>query len=201
MSFRTEKKFRLTNSDYLEFRQLCVSLGAKTVFGKRLVNSIYFDDVTLRMFRDSEEGLLPRKKIRVRWYGANTNSFNLEIKISSIEGRYKVSETLAQETSLNSVLNKKIYDPLYGNLTSSLQVSYAREYMLYEGLRITFDEHIRYKNIRKNSAFCSYDPEKVIEIKAPIDYPWDSVECIFPVPTSRFSKYSRGLLLTQGKVV
>ena len=42
------------------------------------------------MFLDSEEGCVPRKKIRIRSYPmADKKTKNLEIKISSIEGRFK----------------------------------------------------------------------------------------------------------------
>ena len=57
--------------------------------GPDFSSSIYFDNRTLDMFSDSEEGNLPRKKIRLRSYPPNSNKKNLEIKISSIEGRFK----------------------------------------------------------------------------------------------------------------
>jgi hypothetical protein len=45
------------------------------------------------MYDDSIEGLAPRKKIRVRNYPEKSNdTFQLETKISSIEGRYKTAK-------------------------------------------------------------------------------------------------------------
>ena len=49
------------------------------------------------MFVDSEEGTLPRKKIRIRSYKTADHAeqdSNLEVKISSVEGRYKTSKEL-----------------------------------------------------------------------------------------------------------
>ena len=60
----------------------------KKLYKGRLVNSCYLDTYDLRMFSESDEGILPRKKIRFRWY-ENEEIFNKEIKISSIEGRFK----------------------------------------------------------------------------------------------------------------
>ena len=44
------------------------------------------------MYLDSEDGCLPRKKIRVRTYPENKNDseYFFETKISSVEGRYKI---------------------------------------------------------------------------------------------------------------
>ena len=47
------------------------------------------------MYHNSVEGVLPRKKIRIRFYPENQdNNFYLEKKISSIEGRYKTKEKM-----------------------------------------------------------------------------------------------------------
>ena len=89
MSFRKEKKFRVTVSDFHKCRYQWHKLGMKPLFEPRLITSVYFDTIDLNMFNDSEEGVLPRKKVRIRWYG-NSKIFALENKISSIEGRFKL---------------------------------------------------------------------------------------------------------------
>jgi len=40
------------------------------------------------------------------------------------------------------------------------------------------------------------DPERVVEIKTPIGFGDDFIEKSIPYQTSRFSKYSRGLLIS-----
>ena len=44
------------------------------------------------------------------------------------------------------------------------------------------------------------DPERVIEIKVPIEISNDFIERLMPHPGSRFSKYSRGILISQGQI-
>ena len=65
-------------------------------------------------------------------------------------------------------------------------------------MRITFDRDITYQNLRHANKRKYYDPERVIEIKTPAVYPDDFVEKIIPYSTARFSKYTRGLLLSLG---
>ena len=80
-----------------------------------------------------------------------------------------------------------------------MQVSYEREYYLINGARLTFDKSIKYKNLRQSSINEFEDPERVIEIKVGIDISDDFIEKLMPYSTSRFSKYSRGLLISQGQ--
>ena len=57
-----------------------------------LVHSHYFDTYDFKAFTDSEEGLLPRRKVRLRYYGAGKivpDHYSLETKISSVEGRFQ----------------------------------------------------------------------------------------------------------------
>ena len=52
----------------------------KKLYEGRLVNSCYLDTYDLRMFTESNEGILPRKKIRFRWYD-NENFFNKGLEL------------------------------------------------------------------------------------------------------------------------
>ena len=100
MSFRKEKKFRVTVSDFYKFQDQLYQQGMETLFEPRLITSVYFDTVDLNMFHDSEEGVLPRKKVRIRWYN-DDQLFTLENKTSSIEGRFKVTSKLENSISEN----------------------------------------------------------------------------------------------------
>ena len=42
--------------------------GGNEIFKERKISSLYFDNKNYDMFLDSEEGVLPRKKIRIRNY-------------------------------------------------------------------------------------------------------------------------------------
>ena len=95
MSFRSEKKYKLSYGDSFKIKSQLISLGMKKLFPDREIHSEYLDTKELKMFSDSEEGILPRKKIRIRWY-KDKSIQNLETKISSVEGRYKKSEKFSK---------------------------------------------------------------------------------------------------------
>ena len=195
MSFRKEKKFRLTASDIKVLKNLLLLSGMSNLFPARTINSAYFDTSDLNLFSDSEEGILPRKKIRVRWYD-NKLSLKKETKISSVEGRYKLSENFISPCFLKN-FKSSLIDDNYGLLRPTLLVSYSREYFLLKGLRITFDTNIRYSNLRSNISKPVYDEECVMEIKTPSEISDDYIEKIIQHPTARFSKYARGMLRFQ----
>ena len=171
--------------------------GMEALFKPRIINSVYFDTMNLGMFHYSEEGVLPRKKVRIRWYN-NHKIFTLENKISSIEGRFKVTTKLGNNISYNELLRRNYLDTQYGNIQPLLKVSYERSYFVLNNMRITFDKNINYQNLKNAHERKYYDPERVIEIKVPATCPDDFIEKLIPYPTARFSKYSRGILLILG---
>jgi len=199
MSFRKEKKYRLTKSDFYILSSELDTLGMKMLFKKRQINSIYFDTKELQMFHDSEEGVLPRKKIRVRWYDFS-NTYSKEIKISSIEGRYKTSNTLDNIDELVDIHNKIFFDQIYGYVYPLIQISYVRSYFELNNIRITFDENITYRRIGEDRCNSINDPEHVVEIKIPHDFQDDLLEKIIPYQTARFSKFCRGVLMLEKQI-
>jgi SPX domain protein involved in polyphosphate accumulation len=195
VSFRKEKKFRVTVSDFYRFQSQLHQQGMETLFKPRLITSVYFDTVDLKMFNDSEEGVVPRKKVRIRWYDDN-KVFTLENKTSSIEGRFKVTSKLKNNISESELFTRNRMDAQYGNVQPTLKVSYKRSYFVFNEMRITFDKDICYQNLKYTDRQKYYDPERVIEIKIPSNCPDDFVEKLIPFPTARFSKYSRGILFS-----
>ena len=193
MSFRKEKKFRLSKFDFDSLKYELRFKGMQTLYAKRVIKSLYYDTELYDMFNDSEEGLLPRKKVRIRWYD-DIGRANKEVKISSLEGRFKTSclAYIASETSLP----QSLYDSHYGLISPSLFVSYTREYFSFESMRITFDSNIQCANYRRSRSIFHKDGECVMEVKTGLDTPDDYIESMLPFSTSRFSKYSRGLLLS-----
>jgi len=193
MSFRKEIKFKLSKSDLYIYKNSLIKKGMKHLYPKRKINSIYFDTQNLKMFHESEEGVLPRKKIRFRWY-ANQSICNKEIKISSIEGRYKI---ICPKNLLNvsSLKFHRFFEKDYGMLTPKLNISYKREYFLYKDLRITFDTDIEYENIKSISSLKFKDDEFVVEVKTDKSTSEDYIEKFINIQTSRFSKYCRGIYL------
>ena len=194
MSFRKEKKFRLTRHDFNLLKNDLLSKGMEPLFPKRVINSLYYDTKLYNMFNDSEEGVLPRKKLRIRWYN-DIRKARKEIKISSTEGRYKKSYLINLSSEL--ALPESLFEQTYGMTQPSLFVSYSREYFSFKSMRVTFDSSIMYTNFRQTQKIAFEDSECVMEIKVSADVPDDYIEKIFPIPTSRFSKYSRGLLISK----
>ena len=193
MGFRKEKKFQLSYSEVSEIKKKFFSIGMIELYPSRVINSIYFDNKELRLFRDSEEGVVPRKKIRIRWY-ENDKKFTKEVKISSIEGRYKHKEPFNFSNSIIDFTNLSIFDQQYGILSPLLNVKYEREYYSLKNIRITFDRNISYSDLQHKINPKYNDNMCVMEIKAPVECSDDYIGEIFHNPTSRFSKYCRGLL-------
>ena len=191
MSFRKEQKIKLSRSEFFNLKESLMSRGMDFLYTPRVIKSIYFDTKNLNLFHDSEEGVLPRKKIRIRSYN-NERKQHKEIKISSIEGRYKISELFSEHENLN----RHFFDKNYGVISPSLEVSYTREYFSFNKLRITFDSNIRYINMRSIVPIEGYDSECVVEIKTSANSSDDFIKRIIDIPNSRFSKYSRGIIKT-----
>lgn len=191
MSFRKERKFRLTSSGAKELKALLTNKGMTLLHPNRKITSQYFDTLDLRAFEESEEGVLPRYKIRVRWYNTDQSILALERKTSSIEGRFKTTKAI-RFIEFEAMKRRGTLDKDYGKIFPSVVVSYRRSYFDYQGIRITFDTDIRYSYNRSTGQF--RDLEEVVEIKAPFDASNEFLEAIISVPTSRFSKYSRSFL-------
>ena len=198
MSFRKEKKVKLSKSESEIIKIKLSNLGMEKLYPKRYTSSCYFDSKDLMCFHESEEGVLPRRKIRIRWYD-NKPNFLKEEKISSIEGRFKTSKKINQ-ISFSDIFNLEINSKYYGLLKPSLIVNYQREFYTYLGARITFDKNINYLNPRSLTKNKFYDPESVMEIKTTTNVSDDFLSTILPFPESRFSKYCRGILSQQGVI-
>ena len=86
---RNELKFK---SNYQYLKELIIISDYKKHHPSRYINSIYFDDVDLSLFKQSEEGSVPRFKLRYRWYGKQNFSSvgNLEKKITYEQFRDKI---------------------------------------------------------------------------------------------------------------
>ena len=95
MSFRIEEKLLINNLQIFQFKEFLFKNNAKILFPERKISSLYFDNSNAAMYKDSVEGTIPRKKIRIRNYpGSDDNSLYLEIKISSVEGRFKTRKII-----------------------------------------------------------------------------------------------------------
>ena len=199
MSFRIEEKLKVAESKIFQLRDWITKNMGVTLYSSRTINSIYFDNQDYTMYNQSIEGVLPRKKIRLRVYGKEfspNKSINKETKISSVEGKYKISE-LAQNPS--KLLNFGIYDNSYGLCTPVLNVLYERSYYKIKNIRLTIDEKIIYRKIanRKISEPSTFDKYNIVELKSNSKKSISLLSNNFPFERTRFSKYTRGIEFTR----
>ena len=191
MSFRIEEKLLIDTNKIIDFKSFLFKKDIKQIYEPRKIYSLYFDNQNYEMYSDSIEGLTPRKKIRVRNYpDTNDEKLYLEVKISSVEGRFKTREILSKN-KFNELKTTRILDSQYGLCKPCLYVMYYREYFKINDVRISIDNNINYKlfdeNIQRNV------DSSIVEIKTSIKKNLDNLIKDFPFQRTRFSKYCNGV--------
>ena len=198
---RIEQKLELNKSHYMDLLKWINHMGGRILHPERIICSRYFDNKNLQMYFDTVEGIVPRKKIRIRTYGSekffsnnnNNNNYSLEIKMSSEHSRFKNIDTTI---NLESLLKEGYFDKLYGRCNQLIDISYVREYFIVKNIRVTIDRKIKYRLINLNKNFrktFSEDQSYVFEIKADINTNHSFLLNNFDFPRSRFSKYEKAL--------
>ena len=195
MSFRNEEKLRIATSKIFMLKNWINNNLGSELFPPRIVNSIYFDNDEYSMYHNSMEGVVPRKKIRLRCYNSNFvlgKNINKETKISSVEGRYKISEKILNPKQL---MDFGFCDQNYGMCHAVLNVTYKRSYYKVKNIRLTLDENISYKKIinKEIGNLSTFDNYNIVELKFISNESINFVRNNFPFERSRFSKYCRGI--------
>jgi len=187
MSFRVEEKLLINRKQILEFKNFLFKKHAKEIFPSRKIQSLYFENFSEEMYKDSIEGIVPRKKIRVRNYPNDKNlSLFLEMKISSADGRYKTRKII-DRNKFNSIKKIGIYDNQYGVCRPLVYVTYDREYYKIDDVRISIDENINYHLFSGRKL--GNDNNSIVELKTSINKDRDDLLNNFPFQRTRFSKY------------
>tara|TARA_B100001123_G_scaffold447690_1_gene606038 strand:+ start:759 stop:1343 length:585 start_codon:yes stop_codon:yes gene_type:complete len=190
MSFRIEEKLYIKSEHLIDFKEFLVKHLAKKIYHQRIIKSLYFDNLNSQMYNDSIEGIVPRKKIRIRRYpNENDKNIYLEIKNSSVEGRFKTRKIIDKEKA-DFFKKMGIFDNQYGSCFPNLYVSYKREYLKIDDVRISLDTDIVYENYKTNVIY--NDSNIIVEIKASIKKNVDDLVETFPFQRIRFSKYCNG---------
>ena len=167
------------------------------LYDDRTINSIYFDNDKFEIYHDSVEGLSPRKKIRLRFYG-DKKEFNkqkellLEKKYTNFTGRSKISKKVKD---FNSQLNYGILDTKYGICYPGTIVSYLRSYHISKDFRITMDTNINFQSYNSENPihnFVSIE-DIIVEIKTNNTTRIDDLKKTFPFSEIRFSKYCKSI--------
>lgn len=186
---RQEQKVILNETEiasFLNFKK------ARPQFPTRVINSIYYDDIDFACHINSEEGIVPRKKFRFRWYGQKFYKIpkvgSLEIK--STEEFFKKKKSIKiDDFFLTNDYTFKFFKSY--NLRPTCVVSYRRNYYVNnKGERFTFDHNIVCSKIEKNITFKI--PTNIFEIK------YNGLnngyyDNIFGEKLTRFSKYSEAI--------
>ena len=167
---RNEIKFKLDNFNLIKFKKETELFLA---YPQRKVFSIYFDTFNYKDFIDSEEGTVPRKKIRLRYYNSFYKNLNEDKKI---KGSIELKKTLDIYREKKSI---KIFDTLKNSITLCenflnqkrypvCAITYQRSYYKsFSGIRITIDKNIQYYKIDKDRQLIlnSFESENIIEMK------------------------------------
>ena len=187
---RQEQKFFLNLKEQIS---LLSKFKATVVYPTRRINSIYFDDLKMSCFINSEEGIIPRSKYRFRWYG---NSFKIDnkgiIEIKKTFSNFKTKKSFNFNFNNLEDLSNAMRAKFNKNLIDICQVSYDRIYYANnDGVRFTYDFNIFYRSLKTNAIMKSKNT--VFEIK----YEGDDrgyFSSYFGDRMTRFSKYNEAVL-------
>jgi len=190
MNFRIENKYKLEKDKLFNLYEFLKENSAHTLYPKRYIKSVYFDNQTLSCYNDSIEGVVPRKKIRIRSYPNSKNVlkenfYNLEIKVNSADGKSKSSEN---KFDYNKLIKTGYYDLSYGHCFPNVEVSYFREYFSVYDFRVTIDQSINYRDFNKKKIITAND-SIIVEVKSNYLESLNHIDEKFYFQKIRYSKY------------
>ena len=218
--YRYEIKFVLNEIQLSEFEfWMFGRTSMKEVYQRRVVNSLYFDDVEYRAARDNLTGLANREKYRLRWYGDAQRNEVIDLKLEKKvrEGRlgYKQSRSLLplQDRLLKADLEEVANDcqeeflklglidgGMAAQLIPTLYVKYSRQYFQdIDDIRITIDRGIGFSNVQGNAPLLQSSAipysKNIVEIKFPPELKGNAARLIgsLHIVPKRCSKYLQGL--------
>jgi len=198
MNFRIENKYLIDNSKLYQLYSFIQKNFGKTLFPKRDITSIYFDNHKFDSYNDSIEGTVPRKKIRARFYNFKNldiktflkKTINFEIKINSPIGKLKDSFKCLD---LSRKLKNGYYDEIYGNCKPVVVTNYKREYYELFNVRLTIDTNLRYSMYNKYKNNFRSNQSIIFEIKSNNTELSNYIDEKFFFQKIRFSKYCNAI--------
>ena len=192
MTFRIERKLSLNNSNIFNLKSIFYKKNFQKIFPDRFIFSCYFDTVDLQMFKDSVEGTVPRKKIRLRSYHKlfEDNIF-LEMKINSVEGRFKSVKKISNH---KLILERGYFDQDYGVCYPKLLVKYKRSYLKKNNVRLTIDTNVSFAKYEKDKSpyFSNFEDNDCAEIKCNNIHELNEMN-LDQIQIIRNSKYCNGI--------
>lgn len=186
---RSEIKVIWEDINIFKARQFIAFNNANYLHPPRKINSIYFDNNKTQMFYDSIEGIVPRKKIRIRYYGdLKKSDYFLEKKTTLEDYREKISKRISNNLEMHYLQ----IDDHYGLCEKKIVVSFDREYFILNQTRITLDYNITFFNF-DNPNIKKPIKRIIIEFKS---FNFDeNINLVnhLGLKTSRFSKYTEAM--------
>lgn len=174
-SYRHELKYRISRGSYEILRgrlKAAMHADPHAENGRYRITSLYFDDVYRSAYRDKQNGLLNRKKFRIRTYNLDPSLIRLEEKCKNGSMGYKKNavlspgeyrallagktDFLSEERFSGTAGEDFLWANASGKLIPAVVVDYLREpYICAAGnVRITFD-----LRISAGSTLDLFDPE------------------------------------------
>lgn len=185
---RKEYKFVFKNFELQNFL-LFLNNKENKLYENRYIKSLYMDTIAFKLFHLSQNNDSNKFKVRYRQYDEKSPIF-LEEKFNGSQGKFKNKTQVKSITDFNSV-NEIYYKNL--KLVPTLFVSYIRQYLLFNDVRITIDKRIEYSNSSFRSlGFNSYKSNlNIVEYK--IHNNNSDIEKYFYKNPESFSKYDEGI--------
>lgn len=157
---RLELKFEISD---INEKNLVNDLKLVKEFNDRNITSIYYDTDSFKYYYDSEEGLTPRKKVRLRFYNENENEKNLEIKFTLANHRKKITFNKVKELEVVEYLKNINIDDI---IKPKLIINYTRKYFKNRQGRFNIDYNISCKRFRDSKSFpFNFKSKKILEFK------------------------------------
>ena len=164
---RSEIKHLSEKKNYNQIKNLLKNMNAIKLYPSRLISSIYFDNKHFNSYFDSEEGLVPRKKIRFRSYSKINSikvseikkiNFNFEIKIAKENYDEKISK---KSYNTHELFKSGIFDNDLGHCVPIIKVSYFRDYFYLNSSIVTLDYNLVFSRILFNH-FINLNSENIV---------------------------------------
>lgn len=167
--FRNEKKYHLSYTDSLRLQEEIQVLLRPDWYsreGSYHVRSLYFDSINSKDYKEKEDGVQYRQKIRLRIY--DTEDENAKFEIKAKDGSYQHKSSLIVSRQDAELLQHGEYGILldYNNETAlrlyslltlgcyqpAALIEYERRAFIYQenNTRITFDTNIRSSEMELN---------------------------------------------------
>ncbi len=170
---RYEKKYILTNEQYLQLKERLKDITVGDEYGNTTICNIYYDTPDFKLVRKSLSKPIYKEKCRIRSYGVakdeSTIFAEIKKKYKGVVYKRRVGFTYGElngnhyESVKNTVSKKDkqilkemswLFE-LYDGLAPKMFISYDREALFTtddSGIRITFDSNILYRteNLRLN---------------------------------------------------